>query len=592
MRYRALFLPAALAPVFLLLVLPWFTRGLYGFDWTDTTYHFQQALNVQQGREIGADFHSHVPGLSFWLEAMVLEITGADFRVHRYLGLIAPAVTFLALAAIFHSLLGDMQFLQRVLWLLALASLAVTSIWGVQLFWSFSPLAAALSVVLATLIYALFQSARQRDGWLLLACAILVLAAQILVKQSHGILNVLMVTCALVAFGLVQGFPAYRVIALGFAVVVGTMVAAALVSSVCCAGCFLDSVVLSGNSLSLKGLDLGDPLGLVVTILGWSSSAHSIIMILMISVVIALVGLTLRSALARDLLLLALLLSPMLLYYLTNMRPLFHYISIALFLCQCYFLWRVLSGALSWRDEARLAKGVATCFASLPIIGSVIAAQLSWAGAGHVRPGLTLPLIALQAVSILFLNGKRLPGYRTPAIALAASVIFSVSLVEPIPRRHEPAAAGLVALQAPEGFREWPVAPRTAEAIATLQEMSATCPGDTLFQMSWMPIAYTLTGRRNVTKYDLPYHDTISLDDARSILATLADTPPGMLIVQPRYRSYTGPFPAIGMRHLYEKIDEVLAKFEFAGLMEDTRNAFEVYCLPRGAGAGAVATSG
>lgn len=93
-----------------------------------------------------------------------------------------------------------------------------------------------------------------------------------------------------------------------------------------------------------------------------------------------------------------------------------------------------------------------------------------------------------------------------------------------------------------------------------------------------MPIANHVTGRRNVTRYDLPYHDTISLDDTETILATLAQTPPGMLIVQPRYRNYTGPFPAIGMRHLYANIDALLPAFEFKELVEDARNAFEVYC--------------
>lgn len=484
MSLRALQLPAVWAATFALLIVPWFFEGLYGFDWTDTTYHFQQALAVFHGQEIGRDVHSHVPGLSFWLEAKIFGIAGAEFQVHRYLGLVAPGVTFLAVALIFHSLLKETDIFPHLAWASALSSLAVTSIWGAQLFWAFSPLAAALSVVLTALIYAWSRGDR-RAGRLLLPVAIVcVLAAQVLVKQSHGIINVLMVAFALAAGSALRGRPVHRAVALGGGVAVGAMLGAALVAEVYCAGCFADSVVLSANSLSLKGLDLADPLGLLVTILGWSGHAQLAIMLGTVGIVIALVGLALRNQLARDFSVLALLLSPMVLYHFPKTRFLFHYVAFALLLCQCHCLCRVLSGAVSWKGDARLTKGVATCFASLPILGSVVAAQLSWEGAGHVRPGLTLPLIALQAVSILYLNGQRLHGARVPGIALAASVIFSLAFVEPVPRRVEPAAAGLVALRAPEGFEGWPVAPRTAEAISDLRRLSRTCPGDTLFQMS------------------------------------------------------------------------------------------------------------
>ena len=46
--------------LFLTLIYPWHWNGLYGFDWTDTTYHFQQALNVYRGAVIGADFANNI----------------------------------------------------------------------------------------------------------------------------------------------------------------------------------------------------------------------------------------------------------------------------------------------------------------------------------------------------------------------------------------------------------------------------------------------------------------------------------------------------------------------------------------------------
>ena len=51
------------------ILLPWHITGLYGFDWTDTTYNFQQALNILNNKKINQDFFLHVPGFSFLLEA-------------------------------------------------------------------------------------------------------------------------------------------------------------------------------------------------------------------------------------------------------------------------------------------------------------------------------------------------------------------------------------------------------------------------------------------------------------------------------------------------------------------------------------------
>jgi len=92
----------------------------------------------------------------------------------------------------------------------------------------------------------------------------------------------------------------------------------------------------------------------------------------------------------------------------------------------------------------------------------------------------------------------------------------------------------------------WPVAPDTAAAVARLRALSEDCGGETLFQAPWMPIAYTLTGRRNSTRYDLPHHDTLHLHQAEEILDDLRTDSPDMIVMQRRYLDYDGPSPPHG----------------------------------------------
>ena len=74
--------------IILILLLPWHIFGLYGFDWYDPGYNFQQALNILNNKKINQDFFTHIPGFSFFLEALLLKIFGITFENHRNFGLI------------------------------------------------------------------------------------------------------------------------------------------------------------------------------------------------------------------------------------------------------------------------------------------------------------------------------------------------------------------------------------------------------------------------------------------------------------------------------------------------------------------------
>jgi hypothetical protein len=123
------------------------------------------------------------------------------------------------------------------------------------------------------------------------------------------------------------------------------------------------------------------------------------------------------------------------------------------------------------------------------------------------------------------------------------------------------------------------VSKKTLEAINKLREASVSCEKNTLFQLAWMPLSYEITSRINLTGYDLPYHVTITLTEAELILKNLISDPPGMLIVQPKYENYSGPFPAVGMKYLYNNLDDLLKYYSFYSLIEDNFNKFKIFCL-------------
>ncbi|MDA8612606.1 hypothetical protein N9L10_01455 [Candidatus Pelagibacter bacterium] len=138
---------------------------------------------------------------------------------------------------------------------------------------------------------------------------------------------------------------------------------------------------------------------------------------------------------------------------------------------------------------------------------------------------------------------------------------------------------GLVKIEKPESLRDWKVSKKTLEAINKLREASVSCEKNTLFQLAWMPLSYEITSRINLTGYDLPYHVTITLTEAELILKNLISDPPGMLIVQPKYENYSGPFPAVGMKYLYNNLDDLLKYYSFYSLIEDNFNKFKIFCL-------------
>ena len=566
---------------FLALISPWFWKGLYGFDWEDTTYHFQQALNVYNGDVIGDNLRSHVPGLSFWIEAQLFNYFGAEFLVHRTLGLIFPFITMVSLSMIFSFSFKYMRLQNKIVWVLALSSMAVVSFWGQQIYFSFTFLAGAISFLLAALVFVSWQT---KSIYIFIVCFALVsigVSVQILVKQSHGYLNFLI--CNFFLFLYFWLWNGKKILLLIAPTIFSTAVVGCVLylESIFCNGCFQEMILYSSDSMALKGLNPQKPLEIFSTLIG----INSIKTLLAFCFVVLIFGFGVYAVKRfqdfSNHFILALPVLAFVIYKFSWASVGSFYVSVALLGIQIFFIY---CNGLSFSNRITLASGkveaigTAIFIAQIPLLGSILAEQLSWPGPHYAQSSLTLPLITMQAVSILLLLRIRINGFINPAIAFVLYIAISILIISPKPRLFDGINEGLTQLSGPESFSNWKVSPQTASAIRELQSESRSCPGDQLFQLAWMPIAYEITNRKNITGYDLPYHDTITLDEARNILLMLLSNPPGMLLVQERHANYQGPFPALGMKYLYENISELIKNYELMSIVSDNHNSVKVYC--------------
>ena len=89
------------------------------------------------------------------------------------------------------------------------------------------------------------------------------------------------------------------------------------------------------------------------------------------------------------------------------------------------------------------------------------------------------------------------------------------------------------------------------------------CENQSVFIFPWAPILYDFTGSRNVTRFDLPYHDWLTEKEADEAIDDLRVSPPCMMIIDKSAISLEGrysPFKAIPMRKIEQFLKEELLK--------------------------------
>ena len=394
---------------------------------------------------------------------------------------------------------------------------------------------------------------------------------QIFTKQSHGIINLILVFFSIFIISILKKQNIYFITKITIAFFVFQLVNIFLLSNLMGIDIPI-SLSQNSDSLNLKGLAIERPLEIFLTIIPYSLKSVFFIFGAFF------VKFLLQKSNLKRLLPITLLIFPLWAYYFSKFWFLLYYILIGILFYQLFVF--IKNNFIRKNFENHKLIGSILFISSFPLLGSVMAEQMSWPGYYYIKPPLII-FILLISVIIFFVNDyDNLFFYKKFFISYPIFIfIMSIYFVETKPSGYDHKSLGLVKIENLESFKGWKTSQKTLGAIQKLERASTSCKGNTLFQLSWMPISFEITSRINTTGYDLPYHDTITLEEAKSILKDLVSEPPGMLIVQPKYFAYAGPFPAAGMKYLYNNLDGLLKYYQFNSVIEDNFNKFKVYCL-------------
>jgi hypothetical protein len=558
------------------LLFSWHFQGLYGFDWTDTTYHFQEAINIANGLKLNQDFFSHVPGLSFLVEGQVLKIFGKNFYVHRNAGLIFPLIHYFCIFILFYEILKKIKKENVFNLAITFSSIVLMAYWGEQIYWNFTYFAMSISAGLSLVLYYLLSSKNiYKISFFLVVLAVL-LVLQLFTKQSHGFINYFFLFFAIIARPIITKEYYFIIFGIAFLIIVQ------LFSYIFGVILNLNNpffMILSGESLALKGLDSSKPLDILSTIVG----ANTFKQLSFLTVIFVLVGsyLFFFFRYVKDyIVFVSLILTCFIAQFVQEIYIFAYWGTVAFsFLCLPSFFLFIKNFE---KVNNFLPLPLVIIFSQFPIVGSIIAEQLSWPSFAYLRPQLFLVFFAYTFVAYILINKRelKLPKLFVETIFIL-SLVFSLIFVETIPVRYNHKNEGLITLNNYKTFANWPVNKNTQSAINLLQENSkggGGCPGNTLFHLSWMPIIYDITNRINVTGYDLPYADTITKKEAKKIIAIIEKNLPDMIVIQPKYRNYDGLFPAEGLKYIFDKISNIIVNYNLVATGKDDFNKFEIYC--------------
>jgi hypothetical protein len=565
--------------IFLILniLLPWHIRGLYGFDWTDTTYSFQEALNILNDKKINKDFFSHIPGLSFILEAFFLKIFGISYQNHRNFGLIFPIIQYACLVLIISKILYYHNQKNYQLSSIFFSVTIMMSYWGMQLSWDNSSLAITFSFIISTLLFFLYNKVNKIYIFSIIFLITLILTLQIFTKQSHSV-NIILVffSILIISFLKKKNIHSIARILIVFSFFLFFNIFALSYFS----GIDIPITLSRGNNLlDLKGLSINRPLEILFTILGVNSFKGLIFLIFFILSIFSFLFIIKKRNLEL-LLLFPLFILPFVTYYFSLIWVILHFTLIGFLFYKSYYFFKDIFYFKNLHGN-KLIRNV-LLVSSSPLLGSMIAEQLSWPGTAYLRPELLVSILIILTLTYFFSGNNKLFFNKKFFFSyLAIICITSAFIIETKPRRYNHRNVGLVKIESPESFRNWKVSKETFDTIQKLRSASINCSGNTLFQLSWMPISFEITSRINTIGYDLPYHDTISLKDGIKITKSLLEKPPDMLIVQNEYFDYKGPFPAKGMKYIFQNISKILEKYELREDLKDLDNTFKVYCLKK-----------
>ena len=572
-KYDLLFVVGAVS----LILMPSFYAGLYGLDWTDTTYNFQEAINVVNGLRPHNEFSTHVGGLSFLIEGVFLKYFGADYFIHRVLGFLINVISITLLYKIAERVTKNSNYS------FLLAGIATFIIAGTQSSYTFTSLALMLSLLIA---YTFLNKNDFHNHLIYDALLGMTSASLLLVKHNIG----------LAVFGgiglsyIIDVFSSTGSNRSGKGILV-------FAASFCSLFVFYFTYIgndginaiynIIASSSELKGFSGASVMAIIFSLIGIPDGMRAAIfcafMLLLITVIL-LLQFRMKIYIVNTYFSLVVITGPI-------------FIAIArLFVSDIYnldviyfFLIHVLSIYLplgliykyihkNGAYEKKEISGILSLYFILE--ATILAHEASWPGPGYMAP-LHAYLLAAINLHLLGLSStyESTINYKSSLVAFVL-IITAMSFVVPVrpygvtvKKRNNYSSINI------RYFNNWPISINDKKAITDLQLITRNNESHSLFQLPWSPILYSLLNLRNTTPYDLPFHDSLTIEQAKDLVACLEKEMPDMLMIEPQYRAYDGPFPAKGMNYVYQILDKEIIKnhYRYLTLISTDCKSWEVY---------------
>jgi hypothetical protein len=218
----------------------------------------------------------------------------------------------------------------------------------------------------------------------------------------------------------------------------------------------------------------------------------------------------------------------------------------------------------------------------------IIAHQMSWHGMAYMSFELSYLAAIVATYSFvpkgLFDFGDFFKPLSKQWVVLITSIILIYGQVAPVKNRRVITfdENNYQTVEVVE-FSNFLVSKGDASAILRIQSFVKECDAQTMFQLPWAPILYSITGLKNSTRFFLPYADTITKANGIAITNELKINPPDIFIVEP-YRVYIkNPFPAKGMKIIYSYVESAKFRETYGASLPITTDHKEwlIYCRAR-----------
>ena len=586
--------------LFTLMLASAFNRGLYGLDWTDSTYTFQEALNVLNGLIPHKDTSPAVPGLSFVLEAWALKFLGVNYFVHRWLGFIVLVFTFVGYFFVCRLLF------KRTADAIVISLLGAVPHLGTQSWFSFTPLALMMTIwIAAAFMYSenIFQKKLLFVYSLLIGSA---LACVILVKQSVGILVAISIFVGLTFINLFKRltitFSCKEISAFSlYGISIGLILTFSLYFSYIGSEGVINLIELLQNSHEMKGLDQTSFFEKITSGFGVVNSTKGVaVFILFLIISYSLFKLKSKPMLiCRKFLFYSVALSPLWLVWESS-----HTSTVGIlvwYLHQSVILAKLTHLTIRFFDQIKVAhqrkvsikslifeEPLSLFLVLLILEAGIIAHQMSWYGMAYMSFEMSYLAAIVATYSFvsggLFEFGDFFKPLSKQWAVLITSIILIYGQVAPVKNRRvinfDENNYQTVEV---EEFGNFLVSKADASAILTIRSFVKECDSQTMFQLPWTPILYSITGLKNSTRFFLPYADTITKANGIAITNELKINPPDIFIVEP-YRIYTeNPFPAEGMKIIYSYVESDKFLENYGAPLHITTDYKEwfIYCRDR-----------